>query len=47
VHWGTPDKIALIRRDLKRREGSWLRAAAATMADATLQDWRAWRKARG
>jgi Uncharacterized protein conserved in bacteria (DUF2252) len=47
VHWGTPDKIGLIRRDLKRREGSWLRAAAATMADATLQDWRAWRKARG
>lgn len=47
VHWGTPEKIAAIRRDLRRRKRSWLRDAAARMADATLRDWKAWRKARG
>jgi hypothetical protein len=46
IHWGSPEKIAAIRRDLKRRKGPWLRDAAATMAEATLRDWKAWRKAR-
>jgi Uncharacterized protein conserved in bacteria (DUF2252) len=47
VHWGTPDKIGAIRKDLKRRKGRWLRDAAAAMAEATLKDWKAWRKSRG
>jgi hypothetical protein len=47
VHWGSPEKIDAIRRDLKRRKGRWLRDAAAAMAEATLRDWKAWRKARG
>jgi hypothetical protein len=47
VHWGTPDKIAAIRRDLKRRKKRWLHEAAAVMAEATLADWKEWRKARG
>jgi hypothetical protein len=46
IHWGSPEKIDAIRRDLKRRKGPWLRDAAATMAEATLRDWKAWRKAR-
>ena len=46
VHWGTPEKIPAIRHDLKRRKARWLRDAAAIMAEATLRDWKAWRKAR-
>jgi hypothetical protein len=47
VHWGTPEKVRAIRRDLKRRKPRWLRDAAETMAEATLKDWKVWRKSRG
>jgi len=43
VHFGSPDAIAVVRRDLKRRGATWLHAAAQRMADATLADWQAWR----
>jgi hypothetical protein len=46
VHWGTPEAVAAIRRDLKRRRGGWLFESATTMAEATLAEWKEWRKAR-
>jgi len=33
-----------IRRDLRKREGRWLEAAALAMADAVEADWRTWVK---
>jgi hypothetical protein len=47
VHLGTPEALAAVRRDLKRREGRWLRAAAERMAEATLTEWKEWRARRG
>jgi hypothetical protein len=44
VHFGTPDALPAIRRDLKRRGNRWLHEAASRMAEATLKDWRAWRR---
>ena len=44
IHLGTRDAVPAIRRDLKKRGGSWLADAAATMADATIKDWKDWRK---
>lgn len=45
VHFASADAIPAIKRDLRRRGRKWLRDAAATMADAVLQDWKAWRNA--
>jgi hypothetical protein len=47
VHLGSPDALAAIRRDLKRRGTRWLHEAAIRMAEVTIVDWRAWRRARG
>lgn len=44
VHVGTPAAAAAILADLKVRPAGWLDAAAHTMANATNQDWRAWRR---
>ncbi len=44
IHLGTPDAVAAVRRDLRRRDPDWLRAAAETMVAATLNDWREWRQ---
>ena len=47
VHAGTGGAAAIrsIRADLKRRRSArWLKAAAAVMADATVKDFRGWRK---
>jgi hypothetical protein len=46
THWGDRKAAALIAEDLKERKASWLYRHAARMADATLNDWRAWRKRR-
>jgi len=46
VHLGSPDAVAAIRRDLKRRKGRWLHDAAVRMAEATLVEWREWRSGR-
>ncbi len=46
VHFGSPDAIAAVRRDLKRRGRQWLHVAAQRMADATLADGEAWRALR-
>jgi hypothetical protein len=45
IHLATPSALPAVRRDLTRRGRRWLREAAGTMAEATLADWKAWRKA--
>jgi len=46
VHWGSPDAVGAIRRDLKRRKTDWLHHAAARMAEAVMADWKDWRRGR-
>lgn len=46
IHLGVHDAAHAIRADLKRRKPGWLHAAAETMAEATLHDWKAWRRGR-
>ena len=46
VHLGSRERIVAIRADLKRRKRGWLLGAAETMAEATLQDWKAWKRGR-
>ncbi|MGO8917808.1 MAG: DUF2252 family protein [Stellaceae bacterium] len=45
VHHGSPEALAAIRRDVKRRGKRWLHEAAIRMVEATLTDWRQWRRA--
>ncbi len=47
VHLGTKGVAGDILRDLKRRPAKWLHKAAQKMSDATLADWRAWKKTYG
>jgi hypothetical protein len=44
IHLGSRDAVAAIRRDLKKRGGDWLSDAARLMAEATLKDWKDWRR---
>ncbi len=44
VHLGSSKTIPLVRRDLSGRKKGWLRKASARMADATLRDWKEWRR---
>lgn len=44
IHLGSREKIALVKKDLGARRGRWLHKAAKAMAEATRQDWKAWRK---
>jgi hypothetical protein len=43
VHLGSPGRRATIRRDLRKRKGDWLLAAARSMRNSTIEDWRDWR----
>ena len=45
VHYDTKSAIADIRSDLKHRSAEWLNDAAGRMTDATLEEWKIWRKA--
>jgi hypothetical protein len=45
IHLGTTAARAKVRADLRRRPAKWLRQAAAAMTDATLADWKDWKKA--
>lgn len=45
AHLASPDAVPAVRRDLQKRGGKWLRAAARTMAEAVLKDWKDWRRA--
>jgi hypothetical protein len=44
MHFGSPQGIPLIKRDLAKRKGRWLHKAAKEMCKATLDDWKDWRK---
>jgi len=44
VHLGSPRTIAAVRRDLAKRKSKWLGQAAGIMTEATLNDWKEWRK---
>jgi len=46
VHLGTPEAVAAVRADLRRRKPAWLHEAAQAMAEATLRDWKDWRARR-
>lgn len=44
IHLGSREAVAAIRRDLKKRGNAWLAESAARMAEATLKDWKEWRR---
>jgi uncharacterized protein (DUF2252 family) len=44
VHLGTPRAVPVVRHDLTQQKSNWLRQAAEVMAEATLKDWKEWRK---
>lgn len=44
IHFGSPQAIPAIKRDLARQKGKWLHTAAKDMCQATLEDWQDWRK---
>jgi uncharacterized protein (DUF2252 family) len=44
VHLGTRGACARIRADLPRHKPKWLRQCAETMAQATLADWKEWKR---
>jgi len=46
IHLGSPDAVPAIRADLRRRKPGWLLAAAETMAEATMRDWKRWKVGR-
>jgi Uncharacterized protein conserved in bacteria (DUF2252) len=45
MHFGSPQAIPRIKRDLEARRGRWLHKAAKAMLKATIKDWEAWRDA--
>ncbi len=44
VHLGTGRAVAAVRRDLARRKSRWLGQAARVMAEATVKEWKEWKK---
>lgn len=44
IHLGSPESVAALKDDLKKRPAGWLRDAASTMTAATLGDWQEWKK---
>jgi uncharacterized protein (DUF2252 family) len=44
IHLGSRDDLAAIRRDLKKRSSRWLHDASRAMVEATLDDWKDWKK---
>ncbi len=47
VHLGTRGAVGAVREDLRERKPKWLRQAAKVMTEATLNDWKEWRKWQG
>jgi hypothetical protein len=45
IHLSTPKQRAPILRDLDRRKPRWLPKATEQMVDATVRDWKDWKKA--
>lgn len=46
AHWGDRKAAKAIASDLAGRKPSWLHDHASRMAEATMKDWRAWRRGR-
>ncbi len=44
VHLGSRRAVPAVRRDLAERKSNWLHRSAEVMVQATLKDWREWRK---
>ncbi|MGC1490385.1 MAG: DUF2252 family protein, partial [Candidatus Acidiferrum sp.] len=44
MHFGSPEAIPQIKRDLTQRKGRWLHKASKSMCKATMADWKEWRK---
>lgn len=44
VHLGSSRAVRAVRRDLSERKSNWLCHATEIMKDATLKDWKEWRK---
>jgi len=44
VHLGSKRAVAAVRRDLSQRKSNWLCRATDLMTEATLKDWKEWRK---
>jgi hypothetical protein len=44
MHFGSPQAIPEVKRDLAQRKGRWLHKASKAMCKATLADWEDWRK---
>jgi Uncharacterized protein conserved in bacteria (DUF2252) len=44
MHFGSPQGIPKLKRDLSARRGRWLHKAAKAMFNCTLEDWEEWRK---
>lgn len=44
IHVGARSVVPRILRDLRARKSKWLRQAAGAMTEATLRDWRAWKR---
>lgn len=44
MHFGSPEAIPQIKRDLRQRKSRWLHKAAKAMCGATREDWKDWRK---
>jgi len=44
IHLGSPRAIPAVRRDLGNRKERWLHDAVKAMLEATLEDWKMWRR---
>ena len=44
IHLGSSKAISAVKRDLAKRKGRWLHKSSKTMLNATLADWKYWRR---
>jgi hypothetical protein len=44
IHLGSRKAISAVKRDLAKRRGRWLHKSSKTMLNATLADWKCWRR---
>jgi len=44
IHLGSSKTISAVKRDLARRKGRWLHESSKAMLNATLADWKYWRR---
>jgi hypothetical protein len=44
VYLGARRAVTAVQRDVRQRKPKWLRQATEVMTEATLKDWKEWRK---